>query len=136
MKLSDLIKECGVLATDGPLSVEITSLESDSRKVVPGSLFVAVNGCGNDGRAYIDAAIARGAVAVMYEEIPDQVGDDGKAASSCPAATGHPVTRVLVESSRRAVAIAADRFWGHPSGSLKLVGITGTNGKTTTVTLL
>ena len=140
MKLSEIIRDCGVLSVQGREDVEITSLTNDSRRVQPGSLFIAVNGCGNDGRQYIDKAIENGASAILYEEIPDQVGDDGKvgddARSSCPAATGHLITTVIVKDSRKAVALAADAYYGHPSGKLKLVGITGTNGKTTTVTLL
>ena len=122
MKLSEIIQRCGVLSVQGDPDVEISALTNDSREVRPGSLFIAVNGCGNDGRAYLDKAIENGAVAVMYEEIPGQ--------------TGLPVTSVIISDSRKAVALAADAFYGHPSGKLNLVGITGTNGKTTTVTLL
>ena len=67
MKLSDIIKNCGVLAVQGREDVEITSVTNDSRRVQPGSLFVAVNGCGNDGRAYLQKAIDAGAAAVLYE---------------------------------------------------------------------
>ncbi len=126
MILSEIIKNCGVLRTDGSDNLEIGIVTNDSRKVVPGSLFVAVNGCGRDGREYIAAAIEKGAAAVMFEdggEFPVPVRPEG-------------VTYIFVEDSRRAVAIAADNFYHHPSGKLKLVGITGTNGKTTTVTLL
>ena len=133
MKLSEIIQRCGVLSVQGDPDVEISALTNDSREVRPGSLFIAVNGCGNDGRAYLDKAIENGAVAVMYEEIPGQAGDDKP---TCPAETGLPVTRVIISDSRKAVALAADAFYGHPSGKLNLVGITGTNGKTTTVTLL
>ena len=120
MKLRDIINNCGVLSTSGPLDIEITGIANDSRKVRPGSLFVAVTGCGNDGRAHIGDAIAAGAAAVMCEgECPDFGGSS-----------------VCVADSRLAVALAADNFYSHPSGRLKLVGITGTNGKTTTVTLL
>ena len=153
MKLSDIIKDCGVLSVQGNPDVEITSLTNDSRRVQPGSLFIAVNGCGNDGRAYLDKAIAAGAAAVLYEEIPGQARNDGKAPEgaterafsrsgdsfmperSQPCGASN-VTTVIVSDSRKAVAMAADAFYGHPSGKLQLVGITGTNGKTTTVTLL
>ena len=120
MRLSEIIKDCGVLSVKGNSDIEITSVTNDSRKVGPGSLFVAVNGCGNDGRAYIPKAIEAGASAVLCE------GDceSGSAAAVC------------VGDSRLAAALVADRFYGHPSGKLNLVGITGTNGKTTTVTLL
>ncbi|MCR4860318.1 MAG: UDP-N-acetylmuramoyl-L-alanyl-D-glutamate--2,6-diaminopimelate ligase [Bacteroidales bacterium] len=123
MKLSDIIQDCGVIRVQGNPDVEIGSLTNDSRQVRPGSLFIAVNGCGNDGRAYIGKALAAGAAAVLCEPFDGAVIPDSQ-------------TFVTVENSRKAVALAADRFYGHPSGKLKLVGITGTNGKTTTVTLL
>ena len=122
MRLSDIIKNCGATQVAGRTDINICGVTNDSRRVVPGSLFVAVNGCGNDGRAYIDKAVELGAAAVMYE-------DDGR---QLPQG----VTAITVADSRIAVAMAADAFYGHPSGDLKLVGITGTNGKTTTVTLL
>ena len=124
MTLAEIIRDCGVTAVYGSTTMGIAGMTNDSRKVVPGSLFVAVNGCGADGRAYIAKAIENGAAAVMFEEPWD--------APERPEG----VTYVITSNSRRAVALAADRFYGHPSGSLKLVGITGTNGKTTTVTLL
>ena len=123
MKLKDIIQNCGVISVQGDPDLEITSLTNDSRRVQPGSLFIAVNGCGNDGRQYIANAIEAGAAAVLFEEPEgcDRPGD---------------VSVVIVKDSRKAVAMAADAFYGHPSGKLGLVGITGTNGKTTTVTLL
>ncbi len=120
MKLKDIIKNCGVTGIKGSPETEILGMTNDSRKVLPGSLFVAVTGCGNDGRAHIADALKAGAAAVMCE-------------GGCEA--GEAVS-VDVADSRLAVAMAADNFYGHPSGRLKLVGITGTNGKTTTVTLL
>ena len=121
MKLRDIIADTGVIAVNGSLDLEIAALCSDSRQVVPGALFIAVKGYASDGHAYIGQAIEKGAVAIMYEEegaVPDGV------------------TSIRVENSRHAVAMAADAFYGHPSRELTLVGITGTNGKTTTVTLL
>ena len=146
MKLGDIIKKCDVLDIQGPADKEITLVTNDSRKVVPGSLFVAVNGCGADGRAWIGKAIENGASAIMYEpyEVPAGGNDTSGATlaltnrsdgGAIPAG-GNDVTVITVSSSRRAVAMAADSFYGHPSGKIKLVGITGTNGKTTTVTLL
>ena len=123
MTLAEIIKNCGVISLKGNGKVQISSLVNDSRKAGPGSLFIAVNGCGNDGRAYIPAAVQAGAAAVMMEE---DAGYD----------IPENVCVVTVSDSRHAVAMAADAFYGHPSGKLKLVGITGTNGKTTTVTLL
>ena len=127
MKLGDIIKNCGILEVKGTLLKDITDVTNDSRKVTPGSLFVAVNGCGADGRAYIAKAIENGASAVMFEGV-----QDGPVIPERPEG----VTYLLTDNSRKAVAMAADSFYSHPSGSIKLVGITGTNGKTTTVTLL
>ena len=124
MKLSEIIKNCGVTAIQGSPDLEITSVTNDSRKAGPGSLFIAVNGCGNDGRGYIAKAIEQGASAILFEAPYD--------APERP----ENVCYILTDNSRKAVAMAADAFYGHPSGKLKLVGITGTNGKTTTVTLL
>ena len=105
-----------------------TLITADSRKVVPGALFVAVRGYASDGHDYIQSAIEKGATGVICEEIP----------GTSPRMTelGTEVEFEVVENSRKALAIAADEFYDHPSRKLKLVGITGTNGKTTTVTLL
>ena len=108
---------------------EHTIITADSRKVIPGALFVAVRGFASDGHDYIADAVAKGATGVICEEIPQnlcsaQNDNDGK------------VEFEVVENSRLALALAADEFYGHPSRKLNLVGITGTNGKTTTVTLL
>ena len=125
MKLSEIIKNCGAVSVSGSTDIEILDVTNDSRKVRPGSLFIAVNGCGNDGRAYIAKAIGNGASAIMSEPADILSGSE----ESAP-------TRITVADSRIAVAMAADAFYGHPSRKLRLVGITGTNGKTTTVTLL
>jgi len=102
---------------------EHTIITADSRKVIPGALFVAVRGFASDGHDYIADAVAKGATGVICEEIPDNGQND-------------KVEFEVVEDSRLALALAADEFYGHPSRKLNLVGITGTNGKTTTVTLL
>lgn len=127
MKLEEIIKRCAVTSVSGNTAVEIDAITNDSRKVAPGSLFVAVSGCGNDGRQYIKAAIKAGAAAVILEE--------GDPAEKEYLSAFHGTT-VHVKDSRLAAAMAADAFYEHPSGKLNLVGITGTNGKTTTVTLL
>ena len=100
-----------------------TSITADSRKVTPGGLFVAVKGFSSDGHDYIANALEKGAAGIICEHIPEGLDTTG-------------VEVEVVENSRRALALAADAFYGHPSGKLTLVGITGTNGKTTTVTLL
>ena len=121
MKLSELIRPLEVRSLHGTADVEVTALTMDSRQVTAGAVFVAVRGYESDGHRYIPQAITRGAVAVICEKMPE---DDPS------------VTYIIVENSRKAVALTADVFYAHPSRKLTLVGITGTNGKTTTVTLL
>lgn len=94
----------------------------DSRKVGSGSCFVAQVGTKSDGHDYIEGAIKDGAVAIVCQRMPETVHEE--------------VSYVVVDNSSRALGIMADNYYGHPSGKLKLVGVTGTNGKTTTVTLL
>lgn len=122
MKLEKIIRNCGVISTNGELQLEICGIYSDSRKVTPGSLFIAVRGTAIDGHDYIEAAIIKGAVAIICE-------DELKSSKE-------NVSIVRVSNSRHALGIAAANFYDNPSEKLALVGITGTNGKTTTVTLL
>ncbi len=122
MKLWDIIKECGVVSFNGDRGTDITSITSDSRKVTAGCLFIAMSGTKIDGRSFIEQAVKAGAVAVMAEAPVEQP-------EGCE-------NLAIVSDCRFAAAMAADCFYGHPSRELKLVGITGTNGKTTTVTLL
>ena len=124
MTLDRIIEGCNVVAVRGNLSAEIHSVCNDSRKVAPGALFVAVKGFASDGHNYIDSVVSKGAAAIIYE-------DESKV-SNVP----ENVALVQVKSSRYALAIAAANFYDNPSRKLTLVGITGTNGKTTTVTLL
>lgn len=121
MKLYEIIKgvECRLAQAS---DLEITSLEFDSRKVSAGALFVCQVGVHVDGHLFIEPAVAQGAVAVLCQRLPD---------------TLHPgVCYIETADSNKALGTMADNFYGHPSRQLKLVGITGTNGKTTTVTLL
>ena len=120
MRLDQIIHGISSLETQGDRSCEISAVTSDSRAVIPGALFIAVKGYGRDGHAYIPSAIQKGAAAVLYEE----------------GAAPEGVASVRVADSRVAIALAADNFYGHPSRDPTLVGITGTNAKTTTVTLL
>ena len=124
MTLDRIIEGCNVVAVRGNLSAEIHSVCNDSRKVAPGALFVAVKGFASDGHDYIDSVVSKGAAAIIYE-------DESKV-SNVP----ENIALVQVKSSRYALAIAAANFYDNPSRKLTLVGITGTNGKTTTVTLL
>ena len=120
MRLEEIIRDCGMVEARGDLGTGITGICNDSRKVTPGTLFIAVRGYAADGHSFIPQAIEKGASAVLCEEVPE--GVEGVFAT--------------VENSRHALAIAAAEFYGNPSRELTLVGITGTNGKTTTVTLL
>ena len=121
MKLAELLHGVPGLENPPTNDREITSLAYDSRRVQPGSLFFAIQGEKADGNAYVPAALERGAAAI---------------ASQQPAPAGQESRWVRVENSRRALATAAQTFYGHPDERLKLVGITGTNGKTTTTYLL
>lgn len=127
MRLEDIIRNCTVLSVSGSTNIDVTDITNDSRKVTPGCLFVAVSGCGNDARHYIKSASEAGAAAVILEGNPQDVSE---------YLDGFHGTTIYVKDSRLAAAMSADAFYEHPSGKLKLVGITGTNGKTTTVTLL
>ena len=129
MRLDRIIRNTGGTFTAGDSAAEIDSICCDSRKVTRGSLFVAVKGFAADGHEYISRAIGKGARAVVYE---DQEMADFQ--TSAMALEG--VALIKVESSRKALAIMAANFYDNPSEKLTLVGITGTNGKTTTVTLL
>ena len=124
MTLERIIEACGIVSVKGCTSIDICSVCNDSRKVEKGSLFVAITGFATDGHAYIGTALQNGAAAIIYDD-PSKIADMPKS-----------VTFVQVESSRYALAIAAANFYDNPSRKLTLVGITGTNGKTTTVTLL
>ncbi|MDY0076732.1 MAG: UDP-N-acetylmuramoyl-L-alanyl-D-glutamate--2,6-diaminopimelate ligase [Bacteroidales bacterium] len=120
--LSDIIYKCPVRDVAGDTSTTVDALYFDSREVAPGSLFFAVKGQLFDGHLFINQAIENGAVAVICEKIPDQLQQN--------------ITYIRVENSAYSLALAASNFYEHPSQKLKLVGVTGTNGKTTIATLL
>lgn len=122
MKLSELLKTIKPLSIEGSAEVEITGVDIDSRRIAPGHLFVAIKGTQTDGHAYIAKATELGAAAVLCEELPAEVKEG--------------VTYVTVESTESAVGPVATLFNGDPSRKLKLVGVTGTNGKTIIATLL
>ena len=122
MTLSDLLKNAGPARIVGDAGVEITGVQIDSRRVKPGDLFVAMRGTQADGHAFIPKAVAQGAAAVLCEELPAE------------AAPG--VAYAVVPSTEDAVGPVATLFYGDPSRRLRLVGVTGTNGKTTIATLL
>jgi UDP-N-acetylmuramoyl-L-alanyl-D-glutamate--2,6-diaminopimelate ligase len=120
--LSDILKRVAVKQLTGASDLNIGDICFDSRKVTPGCLFVATHGTQTDGHKFIVMAVEKGAVAVVCEEIPD----------GAPSSA----TYVLVADASLALGFLASAFYDEPSSRLKLVGITGTNGKTTTVTLL
>ncbi len=122
MKLSELIKGIPVKSIIGDTEREISNLAYDSRNVGKDSLFVALKGYSTDGHRFITDAIGSGASAVAVED-SDIVHDD--------YFLSHNTTKIVVPSTRRALAIFSANFYGHPSDKLKIVGITGTNGKTT-----
>ncbi|MBE0650188.1 MAG: UDP-N-acetylmuramoyl-L-alanyl-D-glutamate--2,6-diaminopimelate ligase [Bacteroidales bacterium] len=121
-QLDEILKGVKILQVEGPEQVIITSIVLDSREVSNGALFVAISGTQTDGHKFIGMAAEKGAVAVVCEEMPQKKEKQ--------------VTYILVRDSSFAVGQIAANFYENPSKSLKLVGVTGTNGKTTIVTLL
>ena len=122
MKLSELLKNVEVLNSLGDTDVDITGVNIDSRRIEKGHLFVAIPGTQTDGHNFIPKAIEQGAAAVLCEYFPN---------TRVPG-----ITYIAVESTEDAVGKVATVFYGEPSLKLKLVGVTGTNGKTTIATLL
>ena len=121
-RLNELLDDVRAIEIIGNTNAEVTALVYDSRTVESGSCFFAVRGTASDGHNYIDAAIERGAVAVVCQELPEHHAEG--------------VVYIVVEDSNITMAAMAAAFYNHPSRELRLVGVTGTNGKTTTATLL
>lgn len=122
MQLKDIIYKTGIVEVVGPTNTGIASICFDSRKAEEGCLFVAVKGTQSDGHQYISQVIERGAIAIVCEQLPADIRNG--------------VTYVKVTDSASALAYIASNFYNNPSENLTLVGVTGTNGKTTTATLL
>ena len=122
MRLSDLLQTIQPVRITGSTSMEITGVNIDSRLIGTGHLFMAMRGTQTDGHAYIPAAIDKGAVAVLCEELPEEL----KAG----------ITYIQVKDSEDAVGKVATTFYGDPTSKMELIGVTGTNGKTTVATLL
>lgn len=120
--LKDILYKAGLIEVVGSTNLAITSISSDSRKVTKDSLFVAVKGTLSDGHQYINQTIEKGAAAIICEDFPEIKNEN--------------ITYVKVKDSSFALGVIASNFFDNPSEKLKLVGITGTNGKTTTTTLL
>ena len=120
--LKDILYKVSIRSVLGNTGIAITSLAIDSRKVNAGCCFIAVKGSAVDGHAFIDNAIERGATAIVCETLPSSINEN--------------ITYVQVENSAAAAGYMSHNFYGEPSLKMKLVGITGTNGKTTVATLL
>ncbi|HAF78635.1 MAG TPA: UDP-N-acetylmuramoyl-L-alanyl-D-glutamate--2,6-diaminopimelate ligase [Maribacter sp.] len=122
MQLKDILYGVRITAVSGTTTCDIASVQFDSREVQKSDAFVAIKGTITDGHKYIDAVVKAGARAIICEELPATMVDD--------------VTYVQVESGNQALALMASNYYGTPSKNLKLVGVTGTNGKTTVSSLL
>jgi UDP-N-acetylmuramoyl-L-alanyl-D-glutamate--2,6-diaminopimelate ligase len=120
MQLADLIQRLRAISIDGPVDREITGVRYDSRRVGPGNLFVAVRGACFDGHSFIEQAVDKGAVAIVGEK----------------PGLSKRATTIVVPNSREALARLAATYYGDPSRRLKVIGITGTNGKSTTTFLV
>jgi len=120
MKLSELINGLGKIETVGDLSSDIVSIEYDSRRVKPGSLFIAIPGLKFDGNTFIQEAVRRGTAAIVTDK-PESKAN---------------IPTILVRDTRKAMAVIADRFYDSPQNSLVMIGLTGTNGKTTTAYMI
>ena len=118
MKLRELMKDIPILESTADMEQEISAVAYDSRKVTPGALFVAVTGFASDGNRFIPMAMEKGAAAVVTAKRPEK-----------------DVPYVLVESDRLALALIAANFFGHPAEKMTIIGVTGTNGKTSATLL-
>ncbi len=121
-KLQDILYNVHLQVVTGATNLDVKDIQIDSRKVTEGSVFVAIKGTVSDGHDYITTAISKGARVIVCEEMPPLLNEG--------------VTYLKVEDSAEAVAHMAHHYYNEPSAKLKLVGVTGTNGKTTIATLL
>ena len=120
MKLSEVVRGVGIIGRYGNMEVDINTVAYDSRKVSPGCLFICITGFKSDGHQYIAEAIKKGASAAIIEKDVEVEG----------------ITVIKVMDTRKAMPIIGSNFYQHPTDTLKLIGITGTNGKTTTTYLI
>jgi UDP-N-acetylmuramoyl-L-alanyl-D-glutamate--2,6-diaminopimelate ligase len=120
--LQEILYKVRIRSVKGNTSIEVKDLQIDSRKVTAGSCFIAMKGTAADGHAFIDKAIANGATAIVCETLPESFNDN--------------ITYIEVEDSSATAGYMAHNFYGEPTAKMKLVGVTGTNGKTTIATLL
>ena len=120
--LQNILSSVNIKSIAGKTIDEVNDLQIDSRKAAAGSCFIAIKGSVTDGHKFIDTAISNGASVIICQDLPDEIKDE--------------VMYVVVENSAKAAGIMAHNFYGQPSQKIKLVGVTGTNGKTTVATLL
>ncbi|HAE25329.1 MAG TPA: UDP-N-acetylmuramoyl-L-alanyl-D-glutamate--2,6-diaminopimelate ligase [Prevotellaceae bacterium] len=122
MNLKDILHDVQLVEVKGTKNREVTGIQIDSRQIQSGDIFVAIRGTQSDGHQFIPMAIEKGSGTVICEQFPKTFNED--------------VTYVRVENTEKIVGLLATRFYGNPTRKLKLVGVTGTNGKTTIATLL
>ncbi|MDQ3393589.1 MAG: UDP-N-acetylmuramoyl-L-alanyl-D-glutamate--2,6-diaminopimelate ligase [Bacteroidota bacterium] len=120
--LKDILYKVSLISVSGDMNLEVDHICLDSRTVKLGSLFIAVSGTVSDGHKFIQKSIEQGAKAIVCEVMPENLLEG--------------ITYISVDNSARSLGTIASNFWGNPSSKLTMVGVTGTNGKTTTVTLL
>lgn len=123
MELQHIIQGIEIIEINGPVTTDITSVHIDSRKVTEGGLFIATRGTQSDGHTFIQGAIKAGATAILCEEMPKEMNEK-------------QVTFIRVSNTEKIAGKVATQFYGNPTSQLKLIGVTGTNGKTTIATLL
>lgn len=122
MKVAELLHRISTLNTLGSLENEVSEIVFDSRKVTFGSLYVAIKGTLTDGHQYINASIEKGANTIVCEELPNDINEN--------------ITYIQVKNSQQTLGHLASNFYGNPSEKINLIGITGTNGKTSASTVL
>src|SRR5690606_6082551 len=122
MKIGEVIQDLVNAKVIGDAEQQIANVQSDSRAVTTGSLFIAVKGHTVDGHTFIDKAVDRGAICIVVEHLMRQVKQE--------------VSWIVVEKTTQVLALIASKFYGYPANKLTMVGVTGTNGKTTIATLL
>ena len=122
MNLEELLSQIKILEKSGPENPPVSKIVFDSRKVVEGAVYVALKGTVSDGHSFIDSSIEKGATVIISENLPDNLIEN--------------ITYIKVEDASKTLGQLAANFYGNPSQKLKLIGITGTNGKTSVTTLL
>ena len=129
MKISKLLEKIDIIDKKGTAENEIRGIVTDSRKIIPGDCFVCIRGFRTDGHTYANQVAAKGAALIIMDDRAFFTNESFRLSEKINSGA---VTLALCENSRYALALLSDCFWGHPSGELNLIGVTGTKGKTTT----